>query len=442
MNRRTFTQLEAWKNSPDRKPLLLMGARQVGKTWLMREFGRRAYRQVAYIRFDTNENMRRSFERDFNINRLITSIQLEVGFTLTPQDTLIIFDEIQECPHALTSLKYFCEDAPQYHIMAAGSLLGVAEHVGTGWPVGKISTLSLYPLSFSEFLEATGHTLLCEALAQGAWDVLADVASQPEDLLRQYYYIGGMPAVVQHYITHGDFTAVRTLQQELLSGYRRDFTKHAPPADAPKLSLIWDSLPTQLAKENKKFVCNDVREGFRMKQLEVPMQWLVDAGMVEHVRRVSKPALPLSGYCDPAFKAFVLDVGLLSAQCELSTRILLEKNRVFTEFKGALTEQYVQQQLRSELGITPYYWAVRQGMAEVDFLFAHEDKVIPLEVKAETNLKAKSLLSYCQRFAPPLAVRSSMAPYSRQPLQNGSTLLNLPLWGISRLRQECTELLP
>lgn len=440
MQRRSFKDLLSWKNSPRRKPLLLMGARQVGKTWLMQEFGKQAFQKVAYVRFDTNAEMRRSFERDFNVKRLLSAIQLDTGVVITPEDTLMIFDEIQECPHALTALKYFCEEAPQYPLVAAGSLLGVATHVGTGWPVGKIDTLNLYPMSFTEFLTATGNELLADALYRREWDVLSDFAPKMEDLLRHYYYVGGMPAVVDAFVQHGDFSEVRVLQQQLLADYRRDFSKHAPANEVPKLSLIWDSLPAQLAKENKKFVCKEVREGFRMKHLEVALQWLLDAGMAEHVMRVSKPALPLSGYQEAAFKAFVLDVGLLTAQCELPARVLLEKNRVFTEFKGALTEQYVQQQLRAEMGITPYYWTAAGGTAEIDFLFAYEGQVVPLEVKAETNLKAKSLMSYCRRYAPALAVRCSMSGYSRQPLTDGGMLLNLPLWGISQLTQECREM--
>lgn len=441
MQRRAFNDLISWKNSPHRKPLLLMGARQVGKTWLMQEFGRQAFQKVAYVRFDTNAEMRRNFERDFNIKRLLTALQLETGVVITPHETLIILDEIQECPHALTSLKYFCEEAPEYPVMAAGSLLGVATHVGTGWPVGKIDTLNLYPMSFTEFLTATGNDLLAEALHNREWALLSDFSPKMEDLLRHYYYVGGMPAVVAAFVQRGDFSEVRSIQRQLLSDYRRDFSKHAPTNEVPKLSLIWDSLPVQLAKENKKFVCKDVREGLRMKHLEVALQWLLDAGMAEHVLRVSKPALPLSGYQEAAFKAFVLDVGLLTAQCELPARALLEQNRVFTEFKGALTEQYVQQQLRAEMGLTPYYWSAPGSTAEIDFLFAHEGHVIPLEVKAETNLKAKSLMSYCRRYAPLLAVRCSMAGYSRQALEGGNTLLNLPLWGISQLTRECSELL-
>ena len=441
MKRHAFEQLEAWKKSPHRRPLVLMGARQVGKTWLMQEFGRTAYRRVAYISFDTNEDMRRRFERDLDVQRLLTAIQLEAGFPLDAEDTLIIFDEVQECPRALTSLKYFCEFAPQYHIMAAGSLLGVSAHEGTGWPVGKIDTLPVYPMSFTEFLDATGNGQLHEAIARRDWPLLTDFASRAEDLLRHYYYVGGMPAVVARFAENNDFTEVREAQLGLLDDYRRDFTKHAPAVETPRLSLVWNSIPVQLARENKRFSGNAVQQGMRMARLEVALQWLVDSGLVYRVPRVSKPALPLAGYQETAFKAYVLDVGLLSAQCGLAPKTLLEKNRVFTEFKGALTEQYVQQQLRAEFGTAPYYWSAGANRAEVDFLFEQDGATVPLEVKAETNLRSKSLLSYVQRFSPPVSVRCSMAPYSRQPLRDGSTLLNIPLFGVSALRAECADTL-
>lgn len=440
MKRRAFEQLEAWKKSPRRRPLVLMGARQVGKTWLMQEFGRTAYRRVVYISFDTNENMRRHFERDLDVPRLLTSIQLEAGFPLEPEETLIIFDEVQECPRALTSLKYFCENAPQYHIMAAGSLLGVAAHEGTGWPVGKVDTLPLYPMSFTEFLDATGNEQLHEAIARRDWPLLTDFASRAEDQLRYYYYVGGMPAAVALYAESNDFTEVRQLQLGLLEDYRRDFTKHAPAVETPRLSLVWDSIPAQLARENKKFTASSVQDGMRLNRLEVALQWLVDSGLAYRVPRVTKPALPLAGYRETAFKAYVLDVGLLSAQSGLAPRTLLEGNRVFTEFKGALTEQYVQQQLRAECGAAPYYWSAGANRAEVDFLVEHDGEVVPLEVKAETNLRSKSLLAYVARFSPPACVRCSMAPYSRQTLQDGSTLLNLPLFGVSALRAEFSAL--
>ncbi len=438
MKRDSLAQLLKWKKNPLRKPLLLLGARQVGKTWLLQEFGRRHFKKVAYISFDLNERLRASFEKDYDIPRLLEALQLNVGFKITPKDTLIIFDEIQECPRALTSLKYFCEQAREYHIVAAGSLLGLYEHSGTGFPVGKVDILHLYPMTYSEFLVATGNELYAEALERRDWGLVTDFASRYIDLLKLYYVVGGMPEAVETYVRTGDFAQVRAVQEAVLLGYQRDFSKHAPPEESPRISLIWDSIPEQLSRENKKFMCKDVQPGLRMRDLEVAMQWLLDAGLIYKVVRVSKPAFPADAYREAAFKAFFLDVGLLGAKAGLPPDVILESNRIFTEFKGALAEQYVQQQLRAACGISPYYWATANSQTEIDFLVQLRMHIVPVEVKAETNLQAKSLKAFCRKFRSPHAVRVSMAPWQEQEMpldEDGASccLVNLPLYAVHLL---------
>ena len=336
MKRHTMTRLIDWKNDPQRKPLLLLGARQVGKTWLMNEFGKQNFSKVAYIRFDRNERMRNVFQENDNIERLLLALQLEVGFKITPEDTLILFDEIQASPQALTSLKYFCEDAPEYAIIGAGSLLGVAEHDGTGFPVGKVDRIYLYPMTFTEFLEATGNERFAELIDRRDWQMLSAFQSNLADLLRQYYFIGGMPEAVDTFVKYQDFNRVRRVHERLLNDYRDDFGKHAPKELVPRIEMIWDSIPAQLSKENKKFIFSAVHKNLRAKDLEMSMRWLLDAGLILHTVRVTKPALPIDAYRDNFFKVFFLDVGLLAAKAKLNARTLLEGNRIFQEFKGAL----------------------------------------------------------------------------------------------------------
>ncbi|MBQ2379742.1 MAG: ATP-binding protein [Akkermansia sp.] len=438
MKRDAIEQLQNWKKSPIRKPLLLLGARQVGKTWLMQEFGRRYYKKVAYIRFDLNERLRASFEQDYDINRLLEAIQLDVRFKITPKDTLIIFDEIQECPRALTSLKYFCEEAREYHVIAAGSLLGLFEHKGTGFPVGKVDIIHLYPMTYCEFLDATGNELYAEALQRKDWRLVTDFASRYIDLLKLYYVVGGMPEAVKTYVETQDYALVRQVQDAILMGYQRDFSKHAPAEETPRISLIWDSIPEQLARENKKFMCSSVQHGMRSRDLEVAMQWLMDAGLIYKVARISKPAFPPDAYREAAFKAFFLDVGLLGAKTKLPVDVILDGNRIFTEFKGALAEQYVQQQLRAACSITPYYWATSNSQTEIDFLVQMGLDMVPLEVKAETNLQSKSLKAFCKKFRSRRAMRVSMAPWCVQemPIADDGTvcqLINLPLYAVHLL---------
>ncbi len=442
MQRKALQKLLEWKNAPGRKPLLIQGARQVGKTWLMKEFGSKHFSKTAYIHFDNNRRMQEIFNADFDINRLLTAFQIEAGCTITPNDTLIIFDEIQEAPHAINSLKYFCEEAPEYAIVAAGSLLGVSLHKNDSFPVGKVDFLDLYPLSFSEFLSATNNEQLANLIESRDWQLITAFKSKIIEQLRLYYYIGGMPEVVQAYTRYNDFKMVRRLQLNLLRAYDRDFSKHAPPETVPGIRLIWDSIPVQLAKENKKFIYKVLKTGARARDYEIALQWLLDAGLLYQVCRSAKPAIPLTAYKTEGFKAYMLDVGLLGAKANLNVKTLLEGNTVFQEFKGALTEQYVQQELRAECNITPCYWAKEGGEAEVDFLYQSANAIIPIEVKAEENLRAKSLQVYCSHFQPPFSVRTSMADYrtSEHTTENGiHTMINLPLYAINQIRKECND---
>lgn len=438
MKREAISKLIKWKKATGRKPLLLLGARQVGKTWLMQEFGRLHFKRVAYIRFDLNERLRASFEQDYDIPRLLEAIQLEVRFKVTPEDTLIIMDEIQECPRALTSLKYFCEEARQYHIIAAGSLLGLQEHSGTGFPVGKVDILRLYPMSFGEFLCATGHELYAEALDKQNLRLITDFADKYSYLLKLYYIIGGMPEAVNAYLEDGDFARVREIQQSILLGYSHDFSKHAPPQQTPLISLLWDSVPEQLSRENKKFMCRNVQPNMRMRHLESAIQWLSAAGLIHKVPRISKPAFPPDAYRESAFKLFFLDVGLLGAKTRLPVDVILDGNRIFTEFKGAMAEQYVQQELRATDNISPYYWASANSQSEIDFLIQKGLDIVPVEVKAESNLQAKRLKSFCKKYKSTTAIRCSMAPWHTQDMpidDSGATckLINLPLYAVNQM---------
>lgn len=413
MKRNLISQLVAWKNGEDRQPLLLMGARQVGKTWLMQEFGRTCFAHTAYVRFDNDPVMRRAFEQDFDVPRLLDAIRIRTAVPVLPQETLIILDEIQECPAALTALKYFCEEAPQYAVMAAGSLLGIEECYGTGFPVGKVERLTLYPMCFSEFLEAMGAGAYAELLAKRDFGMVSTFCTKFEEMLRYYFYIGGMPQVVAHFAQHRDFSKARAIQKRLLADYRADFRKHTEAPTARAMSMLWDSLPAQLAQENKRFTYADVNrmagEKLKTSRFREPLAWLEAAGLVCPVKRVRLPELPLSAYADEAFKLFFVDVGLLSAMCELPAGVLLEQNRIFAQYKGALTEQFVQQELRA-LGHTPYYWAGKQGQAEIDFLICAQGKILPIEAKAERNVQAKSLPRFCRLYGMREAVRTSMLP--------------------------------
>lgn len=429
MIREAIKDLIKWKDRDHRKPLIIRGARQVGKTWIMKEFGKTHYEKLAYINFDNNERMESLFSGNFDISRIITALQIESGVTVEANNTLIIFDEIQEVPRALTSLKYFYENEPQYHILAAGSLLGVALHPGTSFPVGKVDFLDLYPLNFIEFLNATGNENLASLLKTKDFELITSFKGRYIDLLKQYYYIGGMPEAVSSFIETQDYAIVREVQNRLLMAYEQDFSKHAPNETVPRIRMLWTSIPAQLAKENRKFVYGLIRQGARAKEYELAMQWLLDCGLIYKVGRITKPDMPLMAYQDfNAFKLFVLDVGLLSAMSELDIKSLLEGNRVFEEFNGALTEQYVLQQLISNKDITPFYWSAEKSNGEIDFVFQSGMDIVPLEVKAAENLQAKSLKSYCLRYEPKFAIRTSMSDYRKE-----EWLTNLPLYAVNMI---------
>lgn len=429
MERFAMQKLAEWKEKNGRKPLIIRGARQVGKTWIMKEFGKRYFEQVAYVNFDSNVRMQQVFEGELDIERIILALSIETGVSIKAENTLLIFDEVQEVPKALTSLKYFYENAPEYAIVAAGSLLGVALHRGTSFPVGKVDFMDLYPLSFQEFLCALGEEQFATMLKGKDTDMVTMFKSKYIDRLREYYYVGGMPEVVNAYVTSKDFNRVREIQKNLLNYYQQDFSKHAEINLVPRLNLVWNSIPMQLAKENKKYIYGQVREGARAKDFELAIQWLLDCGLIHKVNRVKKPALPLKAYLDlDAFKIFLLDIGLLIAMTDLDAKVIIEGNRIFTEFKGALTEQFVLQQLIAEVGTEPYYYSTPNSKGEIDFLIQGKTTIIPLEVKAEENLKAKSLKAFCDKYNPKYAIRTSMSDYREQ-----DWMKNIPLYNIGRI---------
>ena len=375
--------------------------------------------------------MRQVFEGDINIERMILAISAETGVSIDSQDTLLIFDEVQEVQKALTALKYFCEEAPQYAIVAAGSLLGMAMHKGTSFPVGKVDFMDLYPLNFREFLCALGEERFVEILDSSDTDMVTMFKSKYLDRVREYYYVGGMPEVVQCYVDTKDFNEVREIQKNLLNYYQQDFSKHAEATLVPRLNLVWNSIPMQLAKENKKYIYGQVREGARAKDFELAIQWLMDCGLIHKVQRIKKPDLPLKAYVDlDAFKIYLLDIGLLIAMVDLDARVIIDGNRIFTEFKGALTEQYVLQQLIADLGVEAYYYSTEKSSGEIDFLLQGRSSILPLEVKAEENLRAKSLKSICEKYHPAYAVRTSMSDYREQ-----EWMTNIPLYNICRIKQ-------
>lgn len=429
MKRYAMVELAAWKDRPNRKPLILKGARQVGKTWLMREFGKQYFSKVAYVTFYNNQRMKRVFDDDYDIERILMNVNIETKVEVTPGDTLIIFDEIQEAPRALESLKYFCENAPEYAIVAAGSLLGVAIHEGVSFPVGKVDTLDLHPLSFREFLEAMGEAPLAEVIASANYQLMADNSARYIHWLKNYYYVGGMPEVVAYFAEHKDYQEVRRLQNAILEQYEDDFGKHATSASLARIRMVWNAIPMQLAKENKKFFFGQIKKGARLKDFEIAIEWLLDCGLITKVNRVNKPAVPLKAYIDfSAFKLFLLDVGLLGAMSELDAESILEGSDIFVEFKGALTEQFVLQELVAETEYTPYYYATDTATFEMDFMLQKGKNVVPVEVKAQVSQQARSLKAYCQKYAPEYAVRLSMKDYRQE-----EWLTNVPLYAVKTI---------
>lgn len=436
MYRSAMETLKEWKNKSTRKPLVIRGARQVGKTWLMKEFGNREFKDAVYINFDGNEAMRNLFEGTNDISRIIMGLEIFAGRKIDSENTLLIFDEIQEVPRALSALKYFNENAPQYHITCAGSMLGIAMYPGASFPVGKVEFLDLHPLSFKEFLMAFGMDEYSELLRKGDYHMAGMLAQEFVTMLRLYYYIGGMPEVVHSFVGNKDFKEAREIQLRIMAGYEQDFSKHAPNDEVPRIRMIWNSIPQQLSRESRKFVYGLLKEGARAREFEHAMMWLTDCGLVQKVHRASKPGLPLKAYEDPrAFKVFFLDVGLLSCMAGLRQGALLQGSALFEEFKGALTEQYVFQQLRTLQGINIFYWSAERATAEVDFVIDNGKLVVPIEVKFERNLKSKSLKVYKEKFEPVLAIRASMAEFSM-----GNGMLELPLWAVSNIETLINDL--
>ena len=427
MNRDALEYLMKWKESKFRKPLIIKGARQVGKTWLMRKFGENYYSSVAYINFENNDRMKQLFDKDYDIDRLIFGLQIESN-TQIDENTLVIFDEIQEVPKALTSLKYFKENAPQYHVLAAGSALGVGLHEGYSFPVGKVDFLNLYPMTFLEFLQASENNQLVDLIKSRDFDLMTVFKDKLIDLLKHYYFIGGMPEAVFVYQETYDLNQVRDVHRRLIDGYEQDFSKHVPNLLLPRVRMAWQSIPAQLSRENRKFVYGLVKEGARAREYEIALQWLFDMNVAAKVVRITKPDIPLNAYQDPnSFKIFMNDVGILSTLSNLDMKRLLEGNQIFEEFKGALTEQFVFQEIRSLDNLTPHYWSADRSSAEVDFVIEYEGKIVPIEVKATNNLRGKSLKSYFDRYHPEKSIRTSLADF-----RDEGWLINIPLYALSQ----------
>ena len=426
MQRKLMDRLVGWKGSERRKPLIVNGARQVGKTWILKELGRLHFESVAYVSLDKDERARRFFEPDLDPRRIVSSLSLHLDMDIDPGRTLVVLDEIQSCPAAITSLKYFCEDAQEYHVAAAGSLLGISATHGTGFPVGKVSTLNLFPLSFTEFLCATGSGRYAELVERGDHAMMGTFSDKLKELLRTYYIVGGMPEAVNAYIDTADVRDARRVQAQILTDYTSDFAKHVPANLLARTMLAWDSIPKHLSKENKKFVFGQVRKGARAADFEESLRWLEQAGLVTKVPRVGKPGMPLKAYRDQnAFKVFMLDIGLLGAMSGLSPAAMVDGGGIFTEFKGALTEQYVCQQLVSDCGLAPYYWSAENSSGEIDFLVQDGSGVYPIEVKAEENLRAKSLRAFNERYEGMSPRRFSMSGFRDQ-----GWMRNIPLYAI------------
>lgn len=425
MERSIYSNLKKWKESPTRKPLILQGARQVGKTYILKEFGAREYSEVVYINCDDNNDMQNMFV-DYDVDRIIRSLSAISGVSIKPSTTLLILDEIQEVERGLASLKYFCEKAPEYHVAVAGSLLGITLHEGTSFPVGKVDMLYMYPMDFEEFLLAMGKEQLVELLRSNSWAALTPLRGMLTELLRQYYFVGGMPEAVKAYVEHGDIWEVRSIHSKIIDAYRNDMSKHAPKQQVQRINMVWNSIPSQLARDNKKFIYGALRKGARANDFEIAIQWLVDSGLVHKVHRISKPVVPLKFYEDmSSFKLFLLDCGLLGALSETPPEQILIGDNVFEEYKGAFTENYVLQQLKSLPRTFVYYYSNDNSTLEIDFVVQHDTHIIPIEVKAEENLRAKSLRQFVTDNPGLHGVRFSMSDYREQ-----DWLTNVPLWAV------------
>jgi len=431
MRRQAIEDLKNWKEKPNNKPMIIHGIRQVGKTWLMKEFGKTFYKNTAYCLFEKNPRLQGLFSADMDIRRILAGLELETGNKIEPHKTLIIFDEIQECPNALTALKYFNENAPEYNIIAAGSLLGVFLHKGVSFPVGKVEFMNLFPLCFYEFLLAIGEEKLCELIKSRDWELIKIFKDKLIFCLKMYYFTGGMPEVVSEFSKERDYNLARKIQNDILNSYQHDFSKHIPALELQKVYQLWDSIPVQLSKENKKFVYKDVHKKASASTFETSLGWLETCGLVHKISRVSKPALPLKGYANTgAFKLFLCDIGLLSAISGLEARTILEGDTLFTEFKGALTEQYVCQELKHFRNTEIAYWTNDSATAEIDFVIQMEGQIIPVEVKSSINLKAKSLVVYREKFNPNIEIRTSLANYNKT-----NNLFDIPLYMLGELKE-------
>lgn len=425
MKRNIYNDLLAWKENPNRKPLMLLGARQVGKTWIMQHFGKQEYKNVAYVNCDDETRMKHLFESDYDVERILLTLQAITGVKIEEENTLIILDEIQEIARGLHSLKYFCEKAPKYHVMVAGSLLGVTIGKGESFPVGKVDMLQMYPMTFEEFVEATERAEWNDIIRSHDWNLIETMRTKFIDLLRQYYYVGGMPEVVSSYITNKDLAEVRTIQQKILQAYRRDISKHTTARETMRIGQVLDSLPSQLAKENKKFIFGAVKKGARATDFELAIQWLIDAGIIYKVNRIKEAKMPLKFYEDlNSFKLFLIDCGLLACMVDVPASQILIDNNIFVEFKGAFTEQYVLQQMKA-YNKHPYYWSNDRTPAEIDFVIQHEDRILPIEVKAEENVRSKSLAQFIKDNDGLKGLCISMLGYIDQ-----SWMENIPLYGL------------
>lgn len=423
MKRDIYNQLLNWKNKSQRKPLILNGARQVGKTYILKQFGQNEYKKFAFFSLDRDQKIIEVFEKGGNVSDILLALSAISEVDITPGDTLVVLDEIQNCPKALEALKYICEDAPDVHVIVAGSLLGLSLHHGVSYPVGKVEELRLYPMTFIEFLNAMGKSRLADIITTKNWDVMTLIEAEYISLLRQYYYVGGMPAAVLAHVEHRGLKEIREIQQQIITDYRRDFSKHAPEREVPRINMVWDSIPAQLAKENKKFVYGAVKKSARAADFEMAIQWLIDAGLAYKMPRINSAKMPLKFYEDAnAFKLFMLDVGLMGAMAETSAQSMLVGNDIFSEYKGAFTELYVYTQLKT-LNLSLYYHSVDNSTIEIDFLTQWRDKVVPIEVKAEVNVKSKSLHTFINANPELKGIRYSMLPYKEQ-----EWMTNIPLY--------------